>query len=224
MFRKHLFKLIYLSIFLCYSVVVAGQTEDNTATLTGGDQIVVFPINIILDLGESGYANALVLDEDGNPIEGRELQIIPQDNTKVAIESNSFITDSSGYIHFSILGKQEGDTVIIVSDGVILSDINVAIKDLIHYALPYFYGNMQLSLINPTDNINYVKIQFHENSDRLIPPVIIRLEGKEMKTLKLSEELDVELIDGWVEILSTEIVLGGVWTNKGYLPFSKIDK
>jgi hypothetical protein len=77
---------------------------------------------------------------------------------------------------------------------------------------------MQLSLINPTDNINYVKIQFHENSDRLIPPVTIRLEGKEMKTLKLSEELDVELRDGWVEILSTETVIGGVWTNKGYLP------
>ncbi len=158
------------------------------------------------------------MDKDGNPIEGRELQIIPQDNAKVAIESNSFITDSSGYIHFSILGKQEGDTVIIVSDGVILSDINIAIKDLIHYALTYFYGKMQLSLINPTDNINYVKIQFHENSDGLIPPVTIRLEGKEMKTLKLSEELDVELRDGWVEILSTETVIGGVWTNKGYLP------
>ncbi len=59
---------------------------------------------------------------------------------------------------------------------------------------------------------------YNENSDRLIPPVTIRLEGKEMKTLKLSEELDVELRDGWVEILSTETVIGGVWTNKGYLP------
>ncbi len=222
MFRNNLSKLIYLSIFICFSVVVAEQAEINTTTAIGGDQIVVFPINIILDLGESGYASALVIDKDGNPVEGRKIQIIPQDKTKVAIEGNSFITDRSGYIHFSMLGKQEGDTVVTVSDGTISSHINIAIRNLIHYALPYFSGNMHVNLINPTDNINYVKIQFHENSDRLMPPVTMRLEGKEMKTLKLSEELEVELRDGWLEISSTEIVCGGVWTNKGYLPFNPV--
>jgi hypothetical protein len=81
-----------------------------------------------------------------------------------------------------------------------------------------------LSLINPFEGTNYVKIQFHENSDRLIQPVVVRLEDKEMKTLKLSEELDITLKDGWAEIYSTEIIFGGVWTNKGYLSFKKIDE
>ncbi len=94
---------------------------------------------------------------------------------------------------------------------------------LFHYLLHYFYGDMNLSLINPSENINYVKIQFHENGGRLVPPVIIRLESKEMKTLKLSEETGTTLKDGWVEILSSEIVFGGVWTNKGYLSLIRID-
>ncbi len=54
---------------------------------------------------------------------------------------------------------------------------------------------MHLSIINPTEDVNFVKIQFYENSDRFIP-VTVRLEGKEMKTLKLSEEIDIELRDG----------------------------
>ena len=83
---------------------------------------------------------------------------------------------------------------------------------------------MRLNLINPSEGINYVKIQFHENSDRALPPVIIRLEGNEMKSLKLSEEIDVTLSDGWVEILSAEVVFGGVWTNKGYLSLKRIDE
>ncbi len=225
MFRKHIFKLIYIAMFLFYSMIVAGQIENNTTAVTGGGYIVVSPVNIILDLGESSYASALVLDEDGNPVEGIELQITPQDKITLEIESNSFITDSSGYIHFSVSGKQVGDTVLIISDGIILSDINIVVKDLINkYALQYFYGKMQLKLINPTDYINYVKIQFHENSDRLLPPVTVKLEGKGMKTLKLTEELEVELRDGWLEISSTEILLGGVWTSKGYLSFNKIDK
>jgi hypothetical protein len=107
---------------------------------------------------------------------------------------------------------------------IISSHINISIRNLIHYGLPYFYDDMQLSLINPSEDTNYVKIQFHENSDRHISPVIIRLEGKEMKSLKLSEEIDVKLSDGWVEILSAEVVFGGVWTNKDYLPLDRIDE
>jgi len=83
---------------------------------------------------------------------------------------------------------------------------------------------MQLSLINPSEDLNYVKIQFHENSNRSIDPVIVRLESKEMKTIKLSEELDVILKDGWAEVHSTELVFGGVWTNKGYLSFKKLEE
>ncbi len=83
---------------------------------------------------------------------------------------------------------------------------------------------MQLSLINLFEDVPYVRIHFHENSDELVPPVIIRLKGKEMKALKLSEELNAVLRAGWVEVFSTNIILGGVWTNKGYLPLSRIDE
>ncbi len=221
---NYLFNLIYLSAFLCLSVAIANQTEADTTASSGGNHIIVSPINILLNLGESGYANALVLDRDGNLVEGHKMQIVPQDMAKISIESDSLITSESGSINFSILGKQQGDTVITVSDGVSSTHINVAIRNLIQYLLPYFYGDMQLSLINPTQEINYIKIQFYENSGRQIPPVIIRLEGKEMRNLKLSEETGITLKDGWVEITSTEVMFGGTWTNKGYLSVNRIDE
>jgi hypothetical protein len=202
----------------------ADETEVNTTETSGGNQIVISSINMLLDLGELGYATALVLDKDGNPIEGEKIRIIPQDKRKTSVKSNSFITNESGYIHFSILGKQQGDTVVTVTDDVISSQINVAIRNLIHYVLPYFYGDMQLNIVNPIEDINYVKVQFRENSERLISPVIIRLDGKEMKAVKLSEELNLTLRDGWAEIYSAEIIFGGVWTSKGYLPFSRIEE
>ncbi len=125
MFRNYLFNFIYLSIFLCCSVsiVLADEAEVNTTNASGGNQIIVSPMNVLLDLGESGYANALVLDEDGNPVEGHELEVISQGEAKVAIEGEGFVTSESGYIYFSILGKQQGDTVVTVSDGIISTDI-----------------------------------------------------------------------------------------------------
>ncbi len=66
MFKNHLFNFIYLSIFLCCSVVLADESEVNTTNASGGNQIIISLTNILLDLGELGYANALVLDEDGN--------------------------------------------------------------------------------------------------------------------------------------------------------------
>ncbi len=224
MSRNHFVHYVFLLTFLWCGVVFANEAEADPTATSGGNQIVVSPINILLDLGESAYANALVLDRYGNPVEGNEIQVIPQDRAKISIESDSLITSESGSINFSILGKQQGDTVITVSDGVSSTHINVAIRNLIQYLLPYFYGDMQLSLINPTQEINYIKIQFHENSDRQIPPVIIRLEGKEMRNLKLSEETGITLKDGWVEITSTEVMLGGTWTNKGYLSVNRIDE
>ncbi len=83
---------------------------------------------------------------------------------------------------------------------------------------------MNLSIINPTEDANFVKIQFHENSDRQIPPATIRLEGKEMKNIKLSEETGITLRDGWVEITSTEVMFGGTWTNKGYLSLAPVKR
>ncbi len=58
----------------------------------------------------------MALDGDGNPVDGEEIQIIPQDKTKVVIEGNNFITNESGTIHFTIIGTQQGDTVVTVSD------------------------------------------------------------------------------------------------------------
>ncbi|MFQ5713415.1 MAG: hypothetical protein ACE5GU_05240 [Candidatus Scalinduaceae bacterium] len=223
MFGRYFIQYVFVLTFLWYSSVFA-EEDANTSAASGGNQIVVSPINILLDVSEVVSVDILVLDEDGNPIEGHKVQIIPKDKQKIFVKVDNRVTNDSGYISFSILGKQQGDTVVTVTDGAISSQINVAIRDLIHYVLPYFYGNMKLSLINPSEDINYVKIQFHENSDRSIQPVVVRLEDKEMKTLKLSEQLDIALKDGWAEIYSTEIIFGGVWTNKGYLSFKKIDE
>ncbi len=224
MYVKYAIHYLFILTFLWCSITFAEETEDNTTDASGGNQIVVSPINILLDVSEVVSVDIWVLDEDGNPIEGQKVQIIPKDKQKIFVKVDNPVTNESGYISFSILGKQQGDTVVTVTDGAISSQINVAIRDLIHYVLPYFYGNMQLSLINPSEGINYVKIQFHENSDRSIQPVVVRLEDKEMKTIKLSEELDIALKDGWAELYSTEIIFGGVWTNKGYLSFKKIDE
>ncbi len=224
MYIRYTIHYLCILTFLWCNIIFAEETGDNTSAVSGGNQIVVSPINILLDVSDLVSVNILALDENGNPIEGYKLQIIPQDRQKASVIVGNVVTDESGYINFSILGKQEGDTVVTVTDGAISSQINVAIRDLLLYVLPYFYGDMQLSLINPYEDVNYVKIQFHENSDRSIEPFIVRLEGKEMKTLKLSEELDITLKDGWAEIYSTEIVFGGVWTNKGYLSFKKIDE
>ncbi len=214
--------LLFLT-FLCYSIVFADD-DVNTSTASGGDQIIVSPMSTMLDVSDMVSVNVLVLDEDGNPIEGHEIKIVPQDEKIVSVDIRYTVSDASGYINFAILGKQQGNTIVTVTDDVVSSHINVAIRDLIHYVLPYFYGDMQLSLINPSEDLNYVKIQFHENSDRSIDPVVVRLESKEMKTIKLSEELDVILKDGWAEVHSTELVFGGVWTNKGYLSFKKIEE
>ncbi len=221
MVRNILIYYVFFFITLCCSLTFAGDKEGNTATASGGDQIIISPLNMLLGLGESDYVDVLVLDKDGNPIEGRNVQIVVQDETTISASSHSVFTNESGYIQFSVLGKQSGDTVILVSDGVASTHTNIAIRNLVYYVLPYFYGNMELSLINPSQNVSYGKIQFHENGDRLLPPVVISLESKEMKSLKLSEELDVALEGGWVEIASTEIMFGGVWTSKGYASLKK---
>ncbi len=58
-------------------MVLADEAEVNTTNASGGNQIVVSPINILLDLGESGVTNALVLDEDENPVEGEGGEHLP---------------------------------------------------------------------------------------------------------------------------------------------------
>ena len=214
--------LLFLAIFWCGFTFA--DEDINTSSATGGDQIIVSPMNTMLDVTDTVSVNALILDEDGNPIEGRKVRIVPQDSQKVSTNISTSVSDESGYISFYILGKQQGNSSVTVTDGVVSSQINVAIRNLIHYILPYFYGDMQLSIINPSEDLNYVKIQFYENSERYIEPVVVRLEAKEMKTLILSEELDTVLNDGWAEIHSTELIFGGVWTNKGYLSFKKIEK
>ena len=210
------------AIILSCNILFADQTKINTSPVSDEKQLIVTPINMLLDLGEIGYVNALVIDKEGNPIEGAGIRVLTQDNTKVTTDTKSLITDESGLMFFSIIAKQQGNTIISVSDGKISSQINVSVRKLNHYVLPYFFGNMQLDLINPTDEINHVRIQFYEKSDRPAPSIIIMLEPKEMKRLKLSEEINLEITDGWVEILSTEIACGGVWTSKGYLSFMRL--
>ncbi len=214
--------LLFLMIFWCGFTIA--EEDMSTSTATGGDQIIVSPMSTMLDVTDTVSVNVLVLDEDGNPIEGRKVQIVPQDRRIASVNVSTSVSDESGYISFYILGKQQGNTAVTVTDGIVSSQISVAIRDLIQYILPYFYGDMKLSIINPNEDLNFVKIQFYENTERYIEPLVVRLEAKEMKTVILSEELDTVLKDGWAEIYSTEIIFGGVWTNKGYLSFKKIEK
>ncbi len=219
-FRIHC--LLVLTILWCGLALAVEDT--NTSMATGGDQIIVSPMSTMLDVTDTVSVNVLVLDEDGNPIEGRKIQIVSQDRKILSTNIRYSVSDESGYISFYILGKQQGNSVVTVTDGVVSSQIDVAIRNLIHYILPYYYGDMQLSIINPMEDLNFVKIQFYENSERLIEPIVIKLEAKEMKTLDLSEEMNEELKDGWAEVHTTEPLFGGVWTSKGYLSLKKIEK
>ncbi len=216
------YSLLLLVIFYCG--VALAEEEANTSTATGGDQIIVSPMSTMLDVADTVSVNALILDEDGNPIEGHKIRIVSQDRKIISTDINNSVTDESGYISFYILGKQQGNSIVTVTDGVVSSEIDVAVRNLIHYILPYFSGEMQISLINPTEDLNYVKVQFYENSERQLEPVVVRLDSKEMKTLLLSEELDTVLKDGWAEVLSTDLIFGGVWTSKGYLSLKKIEE
>ncbi|KHE93170.1 MAG: hypothetical protein K8F52_08285 [Candidatus Scalindua rubra] len=219
------FKIHYLFfLMISWCGFTLADEDINTSTATGGDQIVVSPMSAMLDVSDTVSVNVFILDEDGNPIEGRKVQIIPQDSQIVYTNINKSVSDQSGYISFYLLGKQQGNSAVTVTDGVVSSQIDVAIRNLIHYILPYFSGDMQLSIINPTEDLNYVKVQFYENSERYLEPVVVRLGAKEMKTLNLSEELDTVLKDGWAEVNSTGLIFGGVWTNKGYLSLKKIEK
>lgn len=214
--------LLLLTIF-CSGFALA-EGEAITSAATGGDQIIVSPMSTMLDVADTVSVNALILDEDGNPIEGHKIRIVSQDRKIISTDINNSVSDESGYISFYILGKQEGNSIITVTDGVVSSEIDVAVRNLIHYILPYFSGEMQISLINPTEDLNYVKVQFYENSERQLEPVVVRLDAKEMKTLLLSEELETVLKDGWAEVLSTDLIFGGVWTSKGYLSLKKIEE
>ncbi len=218
-FRIHC--LLILTILWCGLALAVEDT--NTSMATGGDQIIVSPMSTMLDVTDTVSVNVLVLDEDGNPIEGRKIQIFSQDRKIMSTSIRNSVSDESGYISFYILGKQQGNSAVTVTDGVVSSQVDVAIRNLIHYILPYYYGDMQLSIVNPMDDLNFVKIQFYENSERLIEPIVIKLEAKEMKTLDLSEEMNEELKDGWAEVHSTELLFGGVWTSKGYLSLKKIE-
>ncbi len=222
--KKLLIQSFFILAILWTNVPFADETDINTTVASGGNQIIVSPLNMLIDIGETAFGNALVMDEAGDPVEGHQVHIIRQDEATISISNDSFVTNSSGYINFSILGKEETDTVVTVTDGVISTHINVAVRNLIQFVLPYFYGDMKLSIINPTEESVCVKMQFHENNDRQLAPVTIMLKGKEKRYIKLSEEMDTTLQDGWVEIMSTELICGGVWTNKGYLSINRMNE
>ena len=222
--KNHFIYYLFFLNFLWSCSIIANETEEGTTVVSGGNQIIASKLNMLLDLGETGYTNVLVLDGEGNPVEGHKVHIVPQDNRIISIINAKSVTNESGCINFSIFGKQQGETVVSVTDGVTSTNINITVRDLIQYVLPYFYGDMSLSLINPSQDDNFVKILFHEKGNRELPPVTIRLDSKEMKSIKLSEEMDTTLQDGWVEISSTEAIFGGTWTSKGYLYFNPVDR
>ncbi len=224
MCKKLLIHCLFILAVLWSNVTFADEPEINTTFASGGNQIIASPGNMLLGVGETAFVNALVLDTEGDPVEGHQLHIIRQDEATLSITNETFITNSEGYINFTILGKEETDTVVTVTDSTISTHINIAVRNLIRYILPYFYGDMKLSIINPTDEEIYLKIQFYENDDRQLAPLTLMLKGKEKRDIKLSEEIGEMLQDGWVEIMSTELIFGGVWTSKGYLSINRMNE
>ncbi len=160
MLIKFMIHYLFILTILWCGIAFANE-DDNTSIVTGGDQLIVTPMSTMLDVTDTVSVNVLVLDEDGNPIEGRKVQIVPQDRRIASVNVSTSVSDESGYISFYILGKQQGNTAVTVTDGVVSSQISVAIRNLIQYILPYFYGDMKLSIINPNEDLNFVKIQFY---------------------------------------------------------------
>ncbi len=131
MLKKYLAYCIFLFASPCFSLALVDTAEMNTIDTSGRNQIVVSPMELVLKVGESTYADALVLDENGNPIEGKEMQIILQDKKVISISNNKFITNESGYIKFLIIGKLQGYANVIITDGAISAKIHIAILNLI---------------------------------------------------------------------------------------------
>ncbi len=59
MFKNHFARLIFILAFLLCGVVSADETGVDTTAASGGNQIIVSPLNILLDLGESASTRYL---------------------------------------------------------------------------------------------------------------------------------------------------------------------
>ncbi|MDR4506168.1 MAG: hypothetical protein MRK01_15455 [Candidatus Scalindua sp.] len=104
MFKNLAISFIHFGIIALCTTVFADQEEIDTVTVSDDLQLIVSPINLLLDLSETGYADAFVINTNGTPIEGTE--------------------DESGISSFTILGKQEGNCIVTVSNGKVSSQIN----------------------------------------------------------------------------------------------------
>ena len=92
--------LLFSAMFWCGFTFA--DEDINTSTATGGDQIIVSPMSTMLDVTDTVSVNVLILDEDGNPIEGHKVRIVPQDSKIVSVNISSSVSDESGYISFYI--------------------------------------------------------------------------------------------------------------------------
>ena len=90
--------LLLLMVFWC-GFTFADENM-NTSTATGGDQIIVSPMSTMLDVTDTVSVNVLILDKDGNPIEGHKVQIVPQDSKIMSVNINNSISDESGVCKF----------------------------------------------------------------------------------------------------------------------------
>ncbi len=61
-----------------------------------------------------------------------------------------------------------------------------------------------------------------KNGGMELSPFVASLTGKDKSDISLSEEMDITLKGGLIEIASTDTIIGGAWTNKGYLSISPV--
>ncbi|HHT9140948.1 MAG TPA: hypothetical protein ACFYEA_09610 [Candidatus Tripitaka californicus] len=177
------------------------------------------PSQLLLGIGERDWVRVTVVDAAGRPLAGVTLSVQSDraDILSVSKEGLS-VTDNYGHISFSALGRQTGGCNINIFDGLNTVRINTVVKELRRYVLTFYYGNSEIQLVNPTEVTNFIKIKFYPDEGQAYPPMYLTLLEKQRKKVVLSEQYGEPLPYGWVEVMSTQELLGGLWTNKGYLP------
>ncbi len=210
--------LPFLFAFLVFSFSSPSDAQENTTT-PPDTQVVVEPSQLLLDIGENEKLSVTVVDSDGKPLPGVSLEIQSERPDILSVlNAGIFVTDNYGHISFSTLGRRDGQCNINIFDGINTFRVNTVIRNLKYYVLTFYYGDAEIQLVNPSNAFNFVKMKFYPDEGPAYPPIYLTIPEKQRAKVSLSEEYGESLSSGWVEVRSTQELLGGLWTTKGYLP------
>ncbi len=86
MCKKLLIQYFFILAILWSNMTFADEADINTSFASGGNQIIASPTNMLLDIGETAFVNVLVLDKDGDPVEGHQVHISRQDEDAINLK------------------------------------------------------------------------------------------------------------------------------------------